>query len=177
MQPFFKFTSLLSQMRDVSIHLVFSIYNRLFNHLEKSIWHLQWKKVAWKQLMLAALHAAKKKLSHYYSMTDEIPDDLYAIGTIIAPQQKLHFFSGKEWDDLVADWCGRYCASLECYLKPYQSQLSNTPSPTSIQPSAIAISELEMICAPQSSQQFATGPDDELSLYLNSGVFTVLYNC
>lgn len=39
--------------------------------------------------MLAALHAVKKKLAHYYSMTDEIPDDLYAIGTIIAPQQEL----------------------------------------------------------------------------------------
>lgn len=36
-QPFFKFTSLLSQMKDVTIHLVFGIYNKLFDHLEKSI--------------------------------------------------------------------------------------------------------------------------------------------
>lgn len=175
-QPFFKFTSLLSQTRDVSIHLVFSIYNRLFDHLEKSIWHLQRKKVAWKKLMLAALYAAKKKLSHYYSMTDDIPDDLYAIGTIIAPQQKLQFFSGKDWDDPVADWHGRYHASLERYLEPYQWRLLDTQLPTSVQPSAMAISELEMICVPQSSQQSTTNPDDELSLYLDSGAFTALYN-
>ncbi|CAP79491.1 Pc19g00750 [Penicillium rubens Wisconsin 54-1255] len=35
-QPFFKFTSLLSKTKDVSIHLIFSIYNKLFAHLEKS---------------------------------------------------------------------------------------------------------------------------------------------
>ena len=46
--------------------------------------------------MLAALHAAKTKLSQYYSMTDQIHNDLYAIGTIIAPQQKLQFFSTKD---------------------------------------------------------------------------------
>ncbi|EYE89960.1 uncharacterized protein EURHEDRAFT_435899, partial [Aspergillus ruber CBS 135680] len=120
--------------------------------------------------MLAALYAAKKKLSHYYSMTDDIPDDLYAIGTIIAPQQKLQFFSGKDWDDPVADWHGRYRASLERYLEPYQWRLLDTQLPTSVQPSAMAISELEMICVPQSSQQSTTNPDDELSLYLDSAL-------
>lgn len=98
-QPFFKFTSLLSQTKDVIIHLVFSIYNKLFDHLEKSIGQLQRKKVPWKQLMLAALHAAKGKLSQYYSMTDQIPGDLYAIGTIVSQQQKLQFFSTKDWDN------------------------------------------------------------------------------
>lgn len=73
----------------MTIHLVFSIYNKLFSHLEKSIWQLQRKKVIWKQLMLAALHVAKKKLSQYYSMTDQIDSDLYTISTIITPQQKL----------------------------------------------------------------------------------------
>jgi hypothetical protein len=168
-QPFFKFTSLLSQTRDVTIHLVFSIYNKLFGHLEKSIWQLQRKKVAWKQLMLAALHAAKKKLSQYYSMTDQIPSDLYAIGTIIAPQQKLQFFSGKDWDDPVTDWRGRYRASIERYLAPYQQRISDTQSPAKIQPLATAISELEMICEPESSQRSTISQQDELSLYLDSG--------
>jgi hypothetical protein len=44
-QPFFKFTSLLSETKDVTIHLVFSIYNKLFDHLEKLIRQLQRKKV------------------------------------------------------------------------------------------------------------------------------------
>ena len=44
-QPFLRFTSLLSQTKDVTIHLVFSIYNKLFDHLEKPIRQLQRKKV------------------------------------------------------------------------------------------------------------------------------------
>jgi hypothetical protein len=166
-QPFFRFTSLLSQTKDVTIHLVFSIYNKLFDHLEKSIRQLQRKKVPWKQLMLAALYAAKRKLSQYYSMTDQIPGDLYAIGTIIAPQQKLQFFSTKDWDN---DWRARYRNSFEHCLEPYQRRLLSTQSPAKIQPSVLAISELEMICEPEASQQSTTSQHDELSRYLDSGM-------
>lgn len=31
-QPFFKFTSVLSKAKDVTIHSVFGVYNRLFEH-------------------------------------------------------------------------------------------------------------------------------------------------
>ncbi|OQE58765.1 hypothetical protein PENNAL_c0360G08151, partial [Penicillium nalgiovense] len=164
-QPFFKFTSLLSQTKDVTIYLVFSIYNKLFDHLEKSIRQLQRKKVPWKQLMLAALYAAKRKLSQYYSMTDQIPGDLYAIGTIIAPQQKLQFFSTKDWDN---NWRARYRNSFEHCLEPYQQRLLSTQSPAKVQPSVLAISELEMICEPEASQQSTTSQHDELSRYLDS---------
>lgn len=166
-QPFFKFTSLLSQTKDVTIHLVFSIYNKLFDHLEKSIQQLQRKKVPWKQLMLAALHAAKRKLSQYYSMTDQIHNDLYAIGTIIAPQQKLQFFSTKDWDN---NWRIRYRNSLEHCLKPYQRRLLSTQSRAKVQPSVLAISELEMICEPEASRQSTASQHDELSQYLDSGM-------
>lgn len=100
----------------MSIHLVFNIYNRFINHLEKSIGQLQRKKAAWKQLMLAVVHAPKEKLCHYYGMTDEIHEDLYAISTIIAPQPKL---------------------------KPYQQRLSDNQSLARIQTSVLAISELQ----------------------------------
>jgi F0F1-type ATP synthase delta subunit len=36
-QPFFQFTTALSKTKDVTIYLVFAIYNKLFDHLEKSI--------------------------------------------------------------------------------------------------------------------------------------------
>lgn len=166
-QLFFKFTSLLSQTKDVASHLVFSIYNKLFDHLERSIRQLQRKKVLWKQLMLAALYAAKRKLSQYYSMTDQIPGDLYAIGTIIAAQQKLQFFSTKDWDN---DWRVRYRNSFEHCLEPYQRRLLSTQSPAKVQPSVLAISELEMICEPEASQQSTSSQRDELSRYLDSGM-------
>ncbi|CAP94930.1 hypothetical protein N7489_004599 [Penicillium chrysogenum] len=148
-QPFFKFTTLLSKTKDVSIHLIFSIYNKLFAHLEKSKSALKRKKVAWKQLMLSSLEAAEKKLSHYYNQTDDINNNLYAIGTILSPQHKLQFFEGKDWEDPVHDW--------------HAQSASKTQSPM------VAISELEMECQQETSQHLLSGQYDELKEYLESG--------
>lgn len=181
-QPFFKWTSLLSQTKDISIHLVFGIYNRLFDHLEKSIRQLQRKKVHWKQLMLKALEAAKVKLSHYYGMTDQIPSDLYAIATILAPQHKLKFFSTKEWNDPDQDWQARYRSSLEKYLEPYYDRLqapSGRESLARANASATAFSEIEreMANIPGDSQQssMSTAQLDELTQYLESSKYLILF--
>lgn len=42
-QPFFRFTTMLSKTKDVTVHTVFNIYNRLFAHFEKSISQLKRK--------------------------------------------------------------------------------------------------------------------------------------
>jgi hypothetical protein len=170
-QPFFKFTTALSKTKDVTIHIIFSIYNKLFNHLEASIRQLQRKKVPWKQLMLKALHAAEAKLRQYYSMTDKVPGDLYAISTIIAPQNKLHFFSGKDWEDPVIDYREKYRRSLQDYLKPYRQRLSDTQSPTKAQLSAAQTSELDMLLTPAEPHQSTSSQHDELSRYLQSGKY------
>jgi hypothetical protein len=173
-QPFFKFTTLLSKTKDVTIHLVFSIYNKLFTHLEKLKWQLKRKKVPWKQIMLTALEAAESKLSQYYGMTDKMYGNLYAIGTIISPQQKLQFFSTKEWEDPEIDWRERYRHSfLECF-QGYKQRLSSTQSPIA-QSSAIIRSELDMICVPEESQQSASSQDDELKRYLDSSKYPILF--
>ncbi|EED22697.1 hypothetical protein TSTA_061850 [Talaromyces stipitatus ATCC 10500] len=65
--------------------------------------------------MLAALSSAKEKLSEYYAMTDHVSGDLYAIGTILAPQNKLEFFSTSEWEP---EWRVRYRKSLEDHEQP-----------------------------------------------------------
>jgi hypothetical protein len=44
-QPFFRFTTALSKTKDITVHTVFSIYNKLFNYLEASTQQLQRKKV------------------------------------------------------------------------------------------------------------------------------------
>ena len=95
-QPFFTFTTTLSKTKDITVYTIFGIYNKLFSYLERSMAQLARKKVSWKTLILSALKQAKLKLSEYYSMTDNIPDDLYAISTILASQNKLHIFSTKE---------------------------------------------------------------------------------
>jgi hypothetical protein len=174
-QPFFKFTTLLSKTKDVSIHLVFSIYNKLFNHLEASISTLRRKKVAWKQLMLSSLEAAKGKLSTYYSMTDTIDGNLYAIGTILSPQQKLQFFETKDWDDPDNNWRAIYRSSLEDYFQTYRRRHADTQSISKAQSPAVAISELEMECGVEGSQPLASTEFDELKEYLDSGKLLISY--
>ena len=143
-QPFFKFTTVLSQTKDVTFHAVFSIYNKLFDHLEASIRQLQRKKVPWKKLMLSALHAAKDKLSSYYGETDNAYGDLFAIGTILAPQNKLQFFNDKDWG---SDLCEKYRQSFETYAEPYKERLSTTRSSPQASSSGAQTSKIDALFA------------------------------
>ena len=54
-QPFFDYTTELSKTKEVTTHLVFKLYNALFEHLEQSINQLKKKRVGWKQQMLQSL--------------------------------------------------------------------------------------------------------------------------
>lgn len=61
--------------------------------------------------MLTALEAASDKLRDYYSQTYEAYGDLFAIATILDPQKKLRFFTGKDWtkdDEDEEEWDERY---------------------------------------------------------------------
>jgi hypothetical protein len=60
-QPFFNFTTVLSETKDVTIHIVFSIYNQLFDHLERSIDQLRRKKARWQITIRTALEYAIQK--------------------------------------------------------------------------------------------------------------------
>lgn len=168
-QPFFIFTNVVSKSKDITIHTVFGIYNALFNHIEKSKAQLARKKVNWKTVMLKALSYAKDKLSEYYSATDTIGDDLYAIGTIMAPQNKLEFFQTSEWEP---KWHIRYRKSLEKYLVPYEKRYSDKrPSSCGIS-SAAQVSDLEMLISKAKVTQSQTNAHDELRRYLGSGKLT-----
>ncbi|KAJ5092150.1 hypothetical protein NUU61_007020 [Penicillium alfredii] len=107
------------------------------------------KRVPWKQLMLNALKAGKQKLSDYYAETDRVSNDLYAISTVMAPQNKFQFFKSKEWDP----YRDEYRESLKDYLKPYQQQLMDAQLPTQAQASKGQGTELDMILEPEESQQ------------------------
>ncbi|OQE10648.1 hypothetical protein PENFLA_c084G03331 [Penicillium flavigenum] len=84
-KPFFDYTLALSKTRDITAHLVFRIYNVLFEHLEKSITQLKRKRVLWKQQMLTSLESSREKLDEYYAQTDEVRGHIYAISTIAKP--------------------------------------------------------------------------------------------
>jgi hypothetical protein len=115
--------------------------------------------------MLQALEAAKVKLSEYYAQTDS-PNlgNLYAHGTILAPQHKLRFFQTADWSD--QDYATQYEISLKDRIKEYQSKytgLSDLPSITLQQSEQ---SELESLLTPEVESSFV---QDELSHYLQSG--------
>ncbi|KAJ5313341.1 uncharacterized protein N7443_000225 [Penicillium atrosanguineum] len=92
-QPLFSFTNEVSKSRDITIHTVFDIYYALFAHLEKSTKQLMRKK---KMFMLRALKHTSKKLSQYFEATDNVGNDLYAITTIMAPQNKMEIIQKPE---------------------------------------------------------------------------------
>lgn len=98
--------------------------------------------------LLNALHAGMNKLSVYYTKTKEIHGSLYAIGTILAPQHKLKFFSSKIWgkpgDD--SDRSMHYKESLCEFMKPYAQRLSQTqplPGDLSHRHTSASSSEIE----------------------------------
>ena len=172
-EPFFNFTAALSKTKDVTVHLIFGIYNKLFNHLEKSTRQLQRKKVPWKKVMLTALGAATDKLSYYYSRTDHIRGDLFAIGTILAPQHKLQFFNGKDWG---TSYRKQYRQSLERYLEPYKERISAdrlSPQGSSSISQSLDI-QLEMMLEP--SNLSTENRNNELQRYLESGKCSFYYH-
>jgi hypothetical protein len=167
-QPFWAFTNEVSKSRDITIHTVFGIYNALFAHLEKSKRQLVRKKVLWKTIMLRALEYARKKLSQYYSATDEVGDDLYAIATIMAPQNKLEFFQKPEWE---STWAPRYKKSLEQYLVPYEKRYSQSQPRDHDIPPDTQITSLELMVSVTKTSQSSTGADDELRRYLGNSKY------
>lgn len=65
--------------------------------------------------MLSSLEAAKEKLKKYYSDTDDIEGNPYAIGIILAPSSKIEFFSTSDWDldpKIGRDYRSEYRESL-----------------------------------------------------------------
>ena len=96
-KPFFDVTNILSKTRDVSIYHVFSIYNRMFTHLEEAEKKLNYKAIPWKKQMLQALQDVKGKLLKYYSATNtESFGRVYALATILCPLKKLYYFNSND---------------------------------------------------------------------------------
>ena len=170
-QPFFEFTTALSHTKDATIHGVFSIYNQLFSHLELSIAQLRYKKAPWKQSMRTALYAAKEKLSSYYARTTDTHGDYYAIGTILAPQYKLDFFTKGEWAGEDGKWEKLYHQRLKEQLEPYKQRLSTKQSVPTALSSSQGASKFQLLLERQQAPKSSTPltRDDKLSQYFKAG--------
>ncbi|KAG0160746.1 hypothetical protein PDIDSM_8276 [Penicillium digitatum] len=153
-KPFFDFTMMLSKTKDITAHNIYSIYNKLFSHLDAAEAKLKNKGVIWKKRMLWALQTAKKKLSKYYTATEYEPyGDIYALATIFSPSKKLRYFSSTDWQGDV-DYANRYQET-----------------------SGVAIDEnddcdLDAACASQNQplEELTKPDDDEIARYLARGI-------
>ena len=177
MKPFFDFTNVLSKTRDVTVHHVFSIYNKLFNHLDDAEKKLKRKAVPWKKRMLQALRAAKKKLSKYYTETDTKPyGSVYAMATILCPSKKLRYFDNADWRGTnkkgeTVDFMKTYQEVLRKEFQRYQQRVTLETEPTNIQASLDPIeNELELLCESQTALQAEVDQlEDEITRYLAKG--------
>jgi hypothetical protein len=168
LQPFFQFTEAISVSKDVTIYIVFSVYNKLFGHIESSIRKLQQKKIGWKQKMLAALNSSMDKLREYYTLTcNKELGELYAIGTILSPQNKLQYFQTKDWKDQKIDYAALYRESLNDWIKPYWLSETQQP-PLQIQKSTHS-NMLSLLLSENQTEMPAPTVQGEVDRYCDSG--------
>jgi hypothetical protein len=95
--PYVRFGNIITQTKGITIQAVFLMYEALLKHLEDSIAKLRGKRDPWKRAMVPALTAARDKLADYFKKTEKKGGIVYAIGTILAPQNKLSVFDGSLW--------------------------------------------------------------------------------
>jgi hypothetical protein len=91
-----------------TVHNVFAVYNKLFGHIETHIEKLQRKRVTWKVTMRYGLELANSKLRTYYGKTKDSIGYIYGAATALAPQYKLAFFEGEDWEDGLTNWVRTY---------------------------------------------------------------------
>jgi hypothetical protein len=170
-------TNVLSKTRDVTVHYVFSIYNKLFSHLDTVEKKLKYKAVSWKKRMLWALQVAKEKLSKYYHATDkETYGIVYAIATILCPSKKLRYFDSKDWrgedeNGKPVDFMKIYRDALQKEFNQYQQRVVPQAVPANTQTSQDPIeNKLELMMDSQTSLQAEVDqPEDEITRYLAKG--------
>lgn len=177
-KPFFDFTTMLSKTKDITAHNIYSIYNKLFSHLDIAEAKLKNKGVIWKKRMLQALQTAKKKLSKYYTATDYEPyGDVYALATIFCPSKKLRYFASTDWQGDV-NYVDHYQEVLKREFDRYRDILRrDSGAAISLEISRGDIDDndecdLDAACASQNQplQELAKSDDDEIARYLARGL-------
>ncbi|KAJ5764738.1 hypothetical protein N7520_004297 [Penicillium odoratum] len=176
-KPFFDFTNMLSKTKDVTTHNIYSIYNKLFSHLDEAESKLKNKGVVWKKHMLEALQTAKRKLSKYYTATDyESYGDVYALATILCPSKKLRYFASSDWQGEI-NYVDHYHGVLKREFDRYKETLHHDSNNTVLQDTTKEAldddyGDLDAACASQSQPQhrLSKPEDDEIARYLARGI-------
>lgn len=126
LRSFFLFTKVLSVTRTSIIHIVFKIYNRLFEHLKKIKLRLLRKRVSWKKSLITALAITKAKLTKYYSQTQNELGFLYEKTVLLHFSMSDEMFQSSEWKMRLNEtsWHKVYWDALKNIYRDY-TQISH----------------------------------------------------
>ena len=83
---------------DVIIYQIFSIYNSLFDNLNKTKNRLRRKRVSWKKKLMSAIEVANAKLRDYYSKTQKNLEYLYDKTCLLCSLVDDTQFKDKNWE-------------------------------------------------------------------------------
>jgi hypothetical protein len=105
------------------MYQMFDIYDKLFDHINRTRAKLTRKKIAWKRTLLQKLIVANTKLRYYYFKTQESLDQLYEKTTLLTFNRKNTIFQKKNWKNLIDDmsWADVYWNVLfEQFIEKYR---------------------------------------------------------
>ena len=91
-KSFCVFIKMIEQIRESTIHYVFEIYDKLFDHLNEARSRLFRKRSAWKLLLRDELTAANLKLRTYYEKTQSSLELLYEKAVLLISDKKNKMF-------------------------------------------------------------------------------------
>lgn len=118
--PFYRLTNAIGQIRNgPTIHQVFLVYDKLFNHLDDCAARICAKQEPWKKQMHEAIIAATDKLKEYYGRTQDRPGQIYGIATILSPITKMKLFQSDSWKDECDETGTLWVISLDYYIDYY----------------------------------------------------------
>ena len=96
---FAEYTSLIGNIRDVTINHTWNIYNALFDHLDimrDQFCHKSIERTPWISEFIMAIDTSSAKLKEYYSKTGGPIETQYALAALFDSSQKLSVFAVPE---------------------------------------------------------------------------------
>ena len=161
-QPLALCTSLIGQTKTPTLCNALSMYNMIFDVLEKAESRLQRKQVRWKRQMLEAVQAAVAKLRKYYGATCERFGDFYGLAVLLSPSSKNRW-NKNHWK---AEEVEQYWKLLESLWRARYAHKRPAPQPALSGNTATGLDLQEFLCPASDILEQNNGPEEsELAKY------------
>ncbi|QVM12424.1 hypothetical protein D8B26_007053 [Coccidioides posadasii str. Silveira] len=116
LQPFSRFTKVLSKTTGPTIHLVWATYNHLFQHLEREEDKAQ--QLTTRENIQEAIKAANLKFQKYYGDTEHPKGELLAVAAALHPSRRMRAYDSEDWTSDERETYRQYI--LRFYKKHYE---------------------------------------------------------